>query len=91
MNEVMSLGLELLPGHCLLYVLFLLYEMALEFDDHSTSLDVVRHLRCWLWHFEIMVFGILEWMAMNVPARLPVSVPSIKKTFIDLFQTKKYT
>lgn len=73
------MSLELLPGHWLLYFLFLLYELALEFDNQSTSLDVVLHLRCWLWPIEIMVFRIL-WMAMNVPARLPVSVPSIKKT-----------
>lgn len=72
------MSLELLPGHWLLYFLFLLYELALEFDDQST-LDVLHHLRCWLCPFDIMVFGILEWMAMNVPARLPVSVPSIKK------------
>lgn len=83
------MSLELLPGHWLLYFLFLLYELALEFDDQSTSLDVVLHLRCWLWPIEIMVFRILEWMAMNVPTRLPVSVPSIqKKTFIDLFQLR---
>lgn len=47
------MSLELLPGHWLLYFLSPLYELALEFDDQSTSLDVVHHFRCCLWPFEI--------------------------------------
>lgn len=87
------MSLELMPGRWLLYFLFLLYELALEFD-YQITLDVVDL------HRKVLALGFWNngvWnLGMDGYECTPQGYPypdhqSEKKTYIDLFQTKKYT